>query len=85
MQLYKDLVGLDFMYGTEENIIEACDIALNSLMLPEDVKFQISQRKLEYLEDFGLDARRYCPFSIVMFILITYYYPMLYQDPEDIR
>nr|XP_039271268.1 pre-mRNA-processing factor 39-like [Styela clava] len=57
LQLYKDLVGLEFSHGSEDQVIAACDLALES-SLSDEVKFQFSQRRLEYLEDFGTDAKR---------------------------
>lgn len=56
VQLYKDLVGLEFTHGNEESLCSACDLALGSQDLTEEIKFLFSQRKLEYMEDFGSDA-----------------------------
>lgn len=58
IQLYKDLIGLEFSHGDEDQIVDACDLAINSATLSEENKFKFSQRKLEYLEDYGVDAGR---------------------------
>ncbi|XP_076808560.1 pre-mRNA-processing factor 39-like [Clavelina lepadiformis] len=67
LKLYNDLVELEFQCAGHDNpadenaevlAMEAFDIALSSEKLTDDQKFNFSQRKLEYLEDFGCDVKR---------------------------
>jgi len=65
VQLYSDLIEMEFhsasVHSTkndEETAMEAFDIALESNALTEDQKFSYSKKKLEFLEDFGLDVKR---------------------------
>jgi len=64
VKLYSDLVEMEFHNADvgltdadEQLAIEAFDLALNSDALTEDQKFAFSQKKLEYMEDFGIDVK----------------------------
>lgn len=51
-------MGLEFSHGNQEGVCSACDLALNNPDLSEESKFVFSQRKMEYMEDFGSDATK---------------------------
>ena len=66
IKLYNDLVEMEFQcagVGYPASVIEegmameAFNLALTSDKLTDDQKFVFSQRKLEFLEDFGLDVK----------------------------
>lgn len=67
VRLYNDLVEMEFQNAGGPNIpseeveqlaMEAFDIALRSEKLTDDQKHSFSQRKVEFLEDFGSDVKR---------------------------
>ncbi|XP_059815500.1 pre-mRNA-processing factor 39 isoform X1 [Hypanus sabinus] len=59
-KLYLNLLELEYnsdLKLNEENILNAFDIAVNSA-LPIETRIAFSQRKVEFLEDFGSDVKR---------------------------
>nr|CAB3265189.1 pre-mRNA-processing factor 39-like [Phallusia mammillata] len=67
VRLYNDLVEMEFQSAggpdvpteeVEQLAMEAFDIALRSEKLTDDQKHSFSQRKVEFLEDYGSDVKR---------------------------
>lgn len=60
-KLYLNLLEIEFsgdLKLNEEHILSCFDRAVNS-SLPVETRISFSQRKVEFLEDFGFDVTRY--------------------------
>uniref|UniRef100_F6SSP8 Suppressor of forked domain-containing protein n=1 Tax=Ciona intestinalis TaxID=7719 RepID=F6SSP8_CIOIN len=65
INLYNDLVEMEFQHASTSSndqdellALEAFDLAIANEKFSEDQKFSFSQRKLEFLEDYGCDVKR---------------------------